>query len=209
MQIAQQAWDKTRGDNPKWEAVDAEFRLKLQNVAGIALANGPQAGIAGLEDYEAEVRRLAERQNKKSHQMAAPVSPVDAGRIRGSNQPSLREGATSEQLGQSEAAEPTPKGTGAQEPEPQTPEKAAKDAAGAQSRVEADEVHSPSYPSAARPLAAEAPGTSPQTGAKKSGGSSKKGGGPKKAASKSASGSKGAASKSSAKKAGAAKKASK
>ena len=137
------AWNKTRGDgDPEFAQVSPDFRAKLQSVYGAALAGQPESGIAGLEEFEKEIRSGV----KSSDTSTAPQPGV----------PTVRDPAAVA-LGEQQA-ETTPKGSGAQEG---SEEKALKDAAGAAARVEANETHSPSFPSAARPLAAEAPGNAP------------------------------------------------
>lgn len=143
----EQAWNKTRGDNPEFQQVSPDFRAKLQQVYGAALAGGPESGIAGLEEFEREIRAGIK------NPVQTPVAQAGA--------PTLRDPAAVA-LGEQQA-EPTPKGSGAQEPEKETPEKAKQDAAAKNASVEHDEAHSPSFPSAARPLGAESPGNQPQT----------------------------------------------
>jgi hypothetical protein len=134
------AWNKTRRDNPEFAQVSPDFRAKLQSVYATAQAGGPESGIAGLEEFEKEIRKGAQ----------SPEGESAAGR------PSLRDDAARNAEAE-RSAEQTPKGGGAQDSE----QKALKDAAAANRKVESDEVHSPSFPSAARPLAAEVPGNAP------------------------------------------------
>lgn len=137
------AWNATRGDGVEFAETSPDFRAKLQQVYGAALAGQPESGIAGLEKFEAEIRKGV----KETVTDGVPEAGAPASRD-----------AASVALAAEEKAETTPKGSGAQEG---SEEKALKDAAAAGSRVENDEVNSPSFPSAARPLAAEAPGNAP------------------------------------------------
>lgn len=151
------AWNKTKADDdPEFAQVDPEFRMKLQQVYGAALAGQPESGIAGLEKFEAEVRKGV----KESKVEGVPEPGT----------PTVRDAASRALAEEEKPAKSTPKGTGAQEG---SPEKAAKDAAGKNASVEHDEEHSPSFPSAARPKAAESPAnTASKKGAAK--GASKK-----------------------------------
>jgi hypothetical protein len=128
----EEIWNGVKGDNPEYRLVSPDFKAKLQSIYATARSGGPESGIAGLEEFEREVRTAVQAEGQTGSQFA----------------PTLRDDVAKQQ------AEPTPQGTGAQDSE----EKAKQDAAGAQSRVEADAVHSPPFPSAARPLGAEAPG---------------------------------------------------
>jgi hypothetical protein len=133
----EKAWNKTKGDgDPEFAQVSPDFRAKLQSVYADAQAGAPESGIAGLEKFEAEIRK------------GVKSSGETDGTTTGA--PSTRDNVARQ-------AEETPQGSGAQDSEKGQKAKALKDAAGAQARVEHDEVNSPSFPSAARPLAAESP----------------------------------------------------
>lgn len=148
-------WNSIRGDDhAEYAKCDPDFRAKLGMAAGEA-QQGRSTGIAGLEKFEEAVAGKA----------GTPLSQsgVDAGFIAGSGQARSSDLGTlsiSETSGADVPATPIAKGTGAQKEEGKGVDKAAKDAAGAQQKVSADEVNSPSFPSAARPLGAEVPGTS-------------------------------------------------
>ncbi len=130
----EQIWNEVRGEgNPEYAAASPDFRARLQHAFAEARAGRPETGIAGLEEFEREARASV----KAEAQVGDPTAPT------------LRDSVAAQ------AAEPTPKGSGAQDPE----EKAERDAAAKNASVEHDEAHSPSAPSAARPLAAEAPGS--------------------------------------------------
>lgn len=140
------AWNKTRGDgDPEFQQTSPDFRAKLQQVYGAALAGQAPSGIAGLEKFEAEIRSGVKADASRSVEPGTPTVIDPAARV----------------LGEQQQAEPQPKGSGAQAG---SKAKALKDAAAAGSRVEANETHSPSFPSAARPLAAESPGNAPEEG---------------------------------------------
>lgn len=157
-QVIEEAWNKVRGDNPEYAGVSADFRAKLQSAFADAQAGQPVTGIAGLEEFEAEVRKGVKPEGE-----AVPAgTPTNSDSVaRQAEQP----------------AEETPKGSGAQDSAKGQQAKAERDAAGAGARVEHDEVNSPNYPSAARPLAAEAPGgASAPSAANEGAGASKKSG---------------------------------
>ncbi|HWT01188.1 MAG TPA: hypothetical protein VN256_13145 [Pyrinomonadaceae bacterium] len=169
MNVAEKAWDKVRNKDAgdaEFARADPAFRAKLNYAVGVARQGG-STGIAGLEDFEEEVRRLTK--NEKSEKSEPSGSNVDAALVDGSQQARSTDGINPADIGlQSADAEgeksvkKTSRGSGQQdEPEKQTPEKALENAAAAGARVEASEAHSPSAPSAARPLAAEAPGNAP------------------------------------------------
>lgn len=137
MSVAEKVWDRVRGDEPKYAEVGPDFRAKLDHAEAMARA-GQRTDIAGLEKFE--------------DALAGEVK-VDGDASARVGSPSLTEGA------KEEAVPSQPKGSGAQEG---SEAKAAKDAKGAQQKVISDEVNSPSYPSAARPLAAETPVNTPK-----------------------------------------------
>lgn len=171
---AERAWNKVKDDSdPEFAQLDGDAKARL-NLAMGEVSQGRSSGIAGLEDFEAEVKNLVDVQSAPD----VTVSVTDP------SQPPVAEAR-----GAGVGAEPQPKGTGAQKggSKKASKSKALKDAAAAGARVEHDEVNSPSYPSAARPMGAEAPGNAPAEGeksAKKSGARSK-GAAAKKGASKS------------------------
>jgi hypothetical protein len=123
MSIAEEAWNKTRGENPEYRFTGPEFRGRL-DMAVSEVRNDQSSGIAGLEGFEEEVKSLVAKEKEDAKSGKQP------------------------------------------EGEPQTPERALQNAAAAGARVEAGEEQSPSFPSAARPLAAEAPGNLPAPGEK-------------------------------------------
>jgi hypothetical protein len=165
--LIEKAWNKTRGENPKYDEVSLDFKAKLNSVYADAVAGQPSSGIAGLEEFEAEVRKAVE--SDKSLQAMQnlsnkPASSVDAAAIPNSGQARTSDSVATLQASEgSPSAERTPKGSGAQDSEEGSQAKAEKDAAGAHSRVEASEVHSPSAPSAARQMAAESPANATPT----------------------------------------------
>jgi hypothetical protein len=147
--VAEQAWNKVRdkeAGDPEWAASSPDHRARLNMVVGEIQSKGVSSGIAGLEKFEEEVGKLLKKYVRESVEPSAdPFAPTVTA-------PSAESDAKE---GEGGKAKPQAKGSGAQEPDP-NPEASAK-AAG--ERVEADELHSPSKPSAARPLAAEAPGS--------------------------------------------------
>jgi len=130
-------WNKVKGEGgAEYANADPDFTARLAHAAREA-RQGRATGIAGLEKFEEAIAKDAG--------VALSQSGVDAASTPGS--PSV--------VGDQPEDEPkaTKKGSKA---------KALKDAEAAGERVEADEVNSPDFPSAARPLAAEVPGTHPE-----------------------------------------------
>lgn len=167
-EVAQRAWDKVRGDELPYEQVGGDFRARLEHAASEVQRTGVSTGIAGLEKFEEEVAKAAK--------VDVRDAGVDAAAVEGSVQARLTDGVTPEDIGITAEAAPKAsarkgaKKSGASKTAAKKSggkAKALKDAAAAGQRVEADEVHSPSFPSAARPLAAESPGNQPQPSEKK------------------------------------------
>lgn len=146
---ARQAWEKVKGDEPEFDRLDADFRNKLIGTASVIKQGGTSSGIAGLEEFEAEVAKATEAERTK-----AP-SPLTGA-------PTLREGAAPAATPSKGSAK---KGAKKASKTKQTPEEyeqqALKSAVAAGGRVEASGPHSPGKGTAARPLAAEAPGNAP------------------------------------------------
>lgn len=142
-------WDKVRNDDDAdYASAGPDFKGKLAHAASEAQA-GRSTGIAGLEKFEQAVAK------KEGTTLSA--NDVDAGAVSDA-QARVSDGVDSKPSGTEGRAKATPKGTGAQDT------KALRDAAAAGARPEMSE-HSPSAPSAARPLAAE---SAANTTAKKS-----------------------------------------
>lgn len=183
MSAAEAAWNKVRDkeSDPEYSRLGGDAKARLNTAIG-EVSQGRSSGIAGLEKFEEEVKKHVEVQNQ-------PTSTVVS--VTDSSVPPLAATAGAEA-----GAAPQPKGTGAQKggSKVSSEEKAQQDAAGAQQKVISDEVNSPDYPSAARPLAAEVPGTAPapaeesgKKGSRSKAGASKKSGATKKSAKKSSS----------------------
>lgn len=192
MNIAKEAWENSRNKEAgdvEWDKLDPEFRAKLNMVVGELQSKGVSTGIAGLEKFEEEVGKLLKEQGNERE--IRTIEGVDAGAVSDS-QPSAsasgEEPAPQPESGKGvggaeKDASLSPKGTGAQEEK--TKEDVLADAAAAGAKVESSETHSPSAPSAARPLAAEAPGNRPTPSKRKAASkSSGKKSGKKRASSK-------------------------
>lgn len=160
-------WNDVKADDDaEYAFADSDFKAKLAHAAGEA-RQGRSTGIAGLEKFEEAVAKDAGK--------TLSASGVDAARTDASA-PSVVGDRPEEDVSEASAI-----------PAGGSEAKALKDAAAAGSRVEADETHSPSFPSAARPLAAEAPGGRRSVDTAKKAGSKKtatKKAGTKKAAKK-------------------------
>lgn len=155
----EKVWDKVKAeDDAEYAVADPDFRAKLAHAAGEA-RQGRSTGIAGLEKFEEAVAKDAGA--------TLSASGVDAAHTAGS--PTVVGDRPEEDV----AAKSTDGGGEA---------KALKDAAAAGSRIEQSEVHSPRAPSAARPMAAEAPGNAPSPSERRA--ASKKAGSKKTAAKK-------------------------
>lgn len=138
---AESIWNRVKAkDDPEFAATDPDFQAKLRAVHAEAQRGGPESGIAGLEKFEAAARQGADSPDTTTDPTAPRTSDALAAQVK-----------------EERAAEATPKGSGSQTA------KAQKDAAVAQTRVEADEEHSPSFPSAARPMGAESPANTSET----------------------------------------------
>lgn len=143
-------WNKVKADDDaEYALADPDFKAKLAHAAGEA-RQGRSTGIAGLEKFEAAVA--------KGEGVTLNASGVDAART--------------------DSAAPTaigdkPEEEAAEAPKGGSKAKALADADAAGSREEQSEVHSPRAPSAARPLAAEAPGNAPKKVAAKKVGAKK------------------------------------
>lgn len=150
----EQIWNNVKADDDaEYAFADPDFKSKLAHAAGEA-RQGRSTGIAGLEKFEEAVA--------KGEGATLSASGVDAARTSADAPTAIGDRP------EEDAAEVSATAAGGSKA------KALKDAEGAGEREEKSEVHSPSAPSAARPMAAEAPGNAPslaerKAAAKKSG----------------------------------------
>lgn len=176
MSVAEQAWNKVRNaeqGDAEYSQTDPDFRGRLAIAVGEA-SQGRSSGIAGLEKFEQEAAKLLSKEKGEKIELrdvSEGSQTVDeAISAEGGSDSAGRPvvSAPSEENPDAKGESAVEKGSGAQ-----GKEKALKDAAGAGSRLEASELHSPSAPSAARPLAAESPANRvvASKSGKKSGGS--------------------------------------
>jgi hypothetical protein len=176
--IAEKAWDKVydkKAGDASWEESSPAHKAKLQSVVDELRRTNTSSGIAGLEEFEREAGKLLKVDVQPSQGLDAAATGE------GPTVNSGVEPAQEERAGGAEgSAKPQPKGSGAQEPV----KNPLASAAAAGSRVEADEVNSPSRGSAARILGAEAPGGGFNPGEEKATSKGKKSSGKKSAATK-------------------------